>query len=306
MGGGPLGGVALVGAEGAADALGMPGPPRLGWIGRQSLEVSGDIAADVRVGARVAGLDVAGSAGVVGVVGGLLPGAEHHFFERVVRVQGGNNAPGRVVEQHRANAGRHAELEAVRGAEERLVPADRLALVVEDGPAAANPARADHGTAFRQRPGLGLDLLLDLAAEAVGVGEAELDFQAVRWQLGAGVGFARQRCRAGGLPLGGIARVCLLRALEPVQVVDESSGGLLAAGPARRRGGRPRRRCVALGWGQVSGKTVQRIAFRGESLAGEGWGFPITAVPATMPSVSKATAAWLRLGSLTRRGCSTR
>ena len=184
--------------ERAADALRVPGlPGRRGW----RLEVLGDVAADVGVGARVAGLGVARRAGVVDVVGGLLPGVEHHLLVGVVRVQRGDDALGRVVEQHRADADRDAELEAVGGAEERLVLADRLALVVEDGPAAADPARVDHGAAFDQRPGLGLDLLLDLAAEAVGVGEAELDLQALRRQRGADVGFAGERRGAGGLPL---------------------------------------------------------------------------------------------------------
>ena len=87
----------------------------------------------------------------------------------------------------------------MRRAEERLVLANRLALVVEDGPAAADPARVDHGATFHQRPGLGLDLLLDLAAEAVGVGKAELDLEALRRQRVADVGFARERCGAGAV-----------------------------------------------------------------------------------------------------------
>ena len=108
-------------------------------------------------------------------------------------MQRGDHALDRVVEQHRADADAHVELEAVGVGEEWLVLADRLALVVEDGPAAAHPARADIVRrhlrlairadddlavciALGHRPGLGLDLLLDLAAEAVGVGEAVLDF----------------------------------------------------------------------------------------------------------------------------------
>ena len=122
----------------------MPRSARLaGW----RLEVFGDIAADVGVGARVAGLRVARRAGVVDVVGGLLPGVEHHLLVGVVRVQRGDDALGRVVEQHRADAdltpnSNVSNMSVVR-AEERLVLADRLALVVEDGPAAADPARID-------------------------------------------------------------------------------------------------------------------------------------------------------------------
>ena len=142
--------------EGAADALRVPGLPGLGRL-TGSLEVLRDVAADVGVGARVAGLRVARRAGVVDVVGGLLPGVEHHLLVGVVRVQRGDDTLGRVVEQHRADADLHTELEAVGGAEEGLVLADRLALVVEDGPAAADPARVDHGAAVRPsaraRPG---------------------------------------------------------------------------------------------------------------------------------------------------------
>ena len=83
-----------------------------GW--RQAREVVRDVAADVGVGARVAGLGVAGRAGVVDVVGGLLPGVEDHLLVGVVRVQRGDDALDRVVEQHRADADLDAELEAVR------------------------------------------------------------------------------------------------------------------------------------------------------------------------------------------------
>jgi hypothetical protein len=115
----------------------MPGLP----VGRLALEVGGDIAADVGIGVRVAGLLVARRAGVVDIPGGLLPGIEDHFLVSVVRVQRGDDALGRVIEQHRADAVDGIELEAMRRAEERLVLANRLALVVEDGPAAADPAR---------------------------------------------------------------------------------------------------------------------------------------------------------------------
>ena len=90
--------------------------------------------------------------------------------------------------------------------EERLVLADRLALVVEDRPAAAHPARADvhlrlairadddlAGSIARGRARLGLDLLLDLAAEAVGVGEADLDLGLLRRREVADVRLAGQR-----------------------------------------------------------------------------------------------------------------
>ena len=110
-----------------------------GWV----LKYSRDVARDVRVGARVAGLRAAGGDGVVDVVGRLLPGVEDDLLVGVVRVQRGDDALDRVVEQHRADAGvGHLALGFVqmRGAEERLVLPDRLALVVEDRPARADPA----------------------------------------------------------------------------------------------------------------------------------------------------------------------
>ena len=70
-------------------------------------------------------------------------GSKTHLLPGVVGVQGGDDALDGVVEQHRADADADVELEAVGGGEERLVLADRLALVVEDGPAAAHPARTD-------------------------------------------------------------------------------------------------------------------------------------------------------------------
>ena len=75
-------------------------------------------------------------------------GSKTTFSQVWFGIERGDHALDRVVEQDRADADAHVELEAVRGGEERLVLADRLALVVEDRPAAADPARAD----FRDRP----------------------------------------------------------------------------------------------------------------------------------------------------------
>ena len=141
-------------------------------------------------------------------------------------MQRGDDALGWVVKQHRADADLHAEFESMRGREEGLVLANRLALVVEDGPTAAHPARVDHRATFHQRPGLGLDLLLDFAAEAVGIAEAELDLQALRWQRGARMRFAGEGRGAGRLPLGRVAEVGLLRASKTVEVVDDACGGV--------------------------------------------------------------------------------
>ena len=99
-------------------------------------------------------------------------------------MQRGDHALDRVVEQDRAHAdrARRTRSGACR-AEERLVLPDRLALVVEDRPATADPARGDVYGRLRlialpraERPRLGLDLLLDLAAEAIGIAEADLHF----------------------------------------------------------------------------------------------------------------------------------
>ena len=67
--------VALALSEGAADALLMPGLP----VVRLALEVSGDIAADVGIGARVAGLLVVRRAGIVDVVVVWLQGSKTTF-----------------------------------------------------------------------------------------------------------------------------------------------------------------------------------------------------------------------------------
>ena len=143
VGGGALGGPLLICTQCAAAALRLPRLPVRGL----GLEVLGNVAGDVGVRARVAGLrwpwiarlGGARRAGVVDVVGGLLPGVEHHLLVGVVRVQRGDDALGRVVEQHRTDPDQDAKLQGVCGAEVGLVLADWLALVVEDGPAAANP-----------------------------------------------------------------------------------------------------------------------------------------------------------------------
>src|SRR5215208_6606361 len=230
--GGFLGGVALGAAQLIADALGVPSLP----AGRLRLEVLVHVSLDVFVGARVAGLYTAGGDGVVRVVGRLLPRVGDDLVVGVVRVQSGDDAPDRVVEQHRADADSNTELEAValfgKLAEEGLVLADGFALVVEDGPAAAHPAWANDRPTFDERPWLGLDLSLDLAAEPVGVGEADLDIGGLRWLRIADVRLTRQGGGIRRYPFGWIVRMRLLRALKAVQVIDD----------ARRRPPQPIRR----------------------------------------------------------------
>ena len=126
--------------------------------------------------------------------------------------------------------------------EERLVLADRLALVVEHGPAAAHPARADlvrrhHrlavradddlavGVALRHRPRLGLNLLLNLPPETVGVGKTVLDFGLLAGLQVGGVSLARQGVDDGRLRVG-----LVLRAPVSKEVVHQPGSRLLQEG----------------------------------------------------------------------------
>ena len=210
---------------------------------------------------------------VVDVPGLLPPGVEDDLLLGVVGVQRGDDAPDRVVEEHRADADRDVELEAVRVGEERLVLADRLALVVEDGPAAADPARVDVVgviAAGRPRPRrsrrgvapgparLGLDLLLDLAAEAVGVGEADLDLRLLAAVQVADVGLAGERGGDGRrLRLGRIGRA-------PVRRTGRRRSGCVAS-PSRVAADRPvgsARNWSICGLGQVGVEAGERVARR--------------------------------------------
>src|SRR5919112_1273474 len=123
--------------------------------------------------------------GVVDVVRRLLPGIGDDFLPGMIRVQRRDDALERIVEQDGADTDLNTELESVAFlrelAEKRLVLADGFSLVVEDGPAAAYPAQVDVWPAFDQRPRLGLELFLDLAPKAVGVGKADLDIGGLRW-----------------------------------------------------------------------------------------------------------------------------
>ena len=149
-------------------------------------------------------------------------------------------------------------------AEEGLVLAHRLALVVEDGPAAAHPARVDWPPAAIEsapaRPG----------SSSGSRGQSRRSRLKLSWipsprrRPVADVGLARQRGSEGRLPLVGSSDP-LAASLEAIQVVDDARRGLpsrMAAGPqgvahdrgidrlrsrsARsRRGGRPGSRRLA-------------------------------------------------------------
>src|SRR5207249_2437376 len=84
--------------------------------------------------------------GVIDIVARLSPWIEHHLFPSVVWMKGCGDARDGVIEQHRANAGLNAKREVVAVFEEGLVLPDRLALVVEDDPAADDPAGLDRWT----------------------------------------------------------------------------------------------------------------------------------------------------------------
>src|SRR5262249_49827276 len=75
------------------------------------------------------------------------------------------------VEQDRADPDLMAEAKVVRAVEERLELSDRLALVVEYGPAAAHPAPLDNRPAGGNGAGVRPHPAPGLAAQSVGTAE---------------------------------------------------------------------------------------------------------------------------------------
>ena len=108
--------------------------------------------------------------------------------------------------------------------------------------------------------------------------------------------------RASGCVDGGGLRSsgCAVRALVGEQVVDDPRGGAPTEWPADRAAGFAGASRMTASR-QVGLEAVQRVAF--DRSPG---GLPITAVPTTMPSVSKATCVRLPLGSVTQPGWRTR
>ena len=123
----------LGGAECAVDALAVPGGQIRGF--GQAVEHIPHVRIELRIGLQHR---------VVHIPGRLAPGVEGYLLVGVVRVQGDHDPPHRIIQQCRTHPDAVGELEIVRGAEKRFVLADRLALVVEDSPATAYPARRDH------------------------------------------------------------------------------------------------------------------------------------------------------------------
>src|SRR5574337_848698 len=105
--------------------------------------------------------------GVVDVPTLLPPRIEDYFFPGAIGMQGSGDPLDRIVEQDGADALPLGEFEPVCRTEKRFVLADWLALVVEDRPTAAHPTR--YGINAIDLARLRLDLLLDFAAETIGV-----------------------------------------------------------------------------------------------------------------------------------------
>src|SRR5690606_10738510 len=100
---------------------------------------------------------------------------KNEFLPGVMRVEGCNDATDRIVEECRADTNSDAKLKCVIVAEKGFVLLNRLALIVENGPPARRPARADDIATFFNRSRLGLHLGLDGAAKAVRIGQTDLD-----------------------------------------------------------------------------------------------------------------------------------
>src|SRR5436190_11285015 len=114
--------------------------------------------------------------GVVEVVARLLPRVEHDVLIRMVGMKCCNDPLDWVVEQDWAHTHLVAKLEIVRVIKERLILADGFALVVENRPAAADPARINHRITLDHRTWFRLNFLLDLTPKTVGITQTDLDF----------------------------------------------------------------------------------------------------------------------------------
>lgn len=91
--------------------------------------------AHVEIGSRIVNRH-----GVVGIPLRLLPGIEYDFVPSLVGMDGGDDSPDGVVEEHATDALDHIEFVLIRGGEEGLVLTNRASLVVLDYPTRAHPA----------------------------------------------------------------------------------------------------------------------------------------------------------------------
>ena len=144
------------------------------------LEVRSYKSADILISTWIARLRLTRRASIVRIVRRLVPGIEHNLLIGMVRMQCSDHPPDRIIEEHGTYTDANTKLVAVRGAEEWLELANRLAFVVEDRPARGDPASIDEGARaerWRRAARVPPELPLNLAAETIGVSESELNFR---------------------------------------------------------------------------------------------------------------------------------
>src|SRR5258706_10262977 len=96
------------------------------------------------------------------------------------------------------------------GAKEWLVLAHLLTLIVENHPTAAHPTWVNNSTSFDNWNRFPLNLLLNLAPEAVRIRKTDLNLKTVWRQRIVQMGLACQGSSINRPPLGGIIWMCLL------------------------------------------------------------------------------------------------
>src|SRR5215472_14880352 len=195
-----------------------------------------------------------------------MPGIEYHLFISLIGINLCPHSFSRVIENNRAYTRRDPELKLVtlsgKLAEERFILANRIALIIENGPAAPDPARINYWSSIHYRTGCCLGFLLRLTTESIGGDEADLDFGVLSRRKIAKVRFARESGCESWLPLSGIIghrRPCVL---EVVGVINHTSGSV-----AQQVGGQSRRivgpvKGVYLCLRQIREKAIQGISHR--------------------------------------------
>ncbi len=190
-----------------------------GVPGRQVVSV-GHTAEEVRHVRIILGISLEDR--VVHVELGLPPRIEHDFFITKIWVRSCDDATDRVVELDCTDADSVGEFEPMGIVEEGLIPADRIALVIQNDPTAANPARVDDRSARDQWPLLGLRLFLNRAAEPVGIRKGVLHLGLHARREVGGVRFAGHRIGRGRLRLW-ISLGPLIR----MHIIEQPTGRLL-------------------------------------------------------------------------------